>query len=179
MMLSLSKASRRRLASQLIMNEHEKTTAQPKGRPFFQIGLAHFKHFPLVQNTVIQIDILMLSRIAKRMHQATGRFGAAGLGKGELTDLKRLGQCFFLNSRKYRKNSGLRRGFSEPHPPGCTEARLIIAVMQTRELPASQAGGWQRWALAAVRNSSAQRLLPLACSTVLSSASASACCTVF
>ena len=73
----------------------------------------------LVQNTAIQIDILMLSWIATRLHQDTGRFGAAGLGKGGADSLKRLGQCFFLNSRKYRKNSGLQRGFCKPHPLGC------------------------------------------------------------
>ena len=49
----LSKANRPRLAFQLMINEHEKTmAAQQKERPFFQIIVAHFKHFPsLVTST--------------------------------------------------------------------------------------------------------------------------------
>ena len=62
-------------------------------------------------NTVIQIDILMLTaqlnchKVASR----SGRFGAAGhacTGQGaawELTDVKRLGQCFSLDSRNTEK----------------------------------------------------------------------------
>ena len=53
--------------------------------------------------------------ITMRLHQDTGRFWAAWLGTGKLTDLKRLGQCFFLNSRKYIKQWHMLRVFN-PHP---------------------------------------------------------------
>ena len=59
----------------------------------------------------------MLSRIATRLLQDTGRFGAAGLGKEELTDLKRLGLCFFSEfSKKQKKQWPTVRVF-QPSPP--------------------------------------------------------------
>ena len=51
-----------------------------------------------------------------KLHQETGRFGASRLGTGELTDLKRLGQCFFLNSREKEVASAERLRDFQPSP---------------------------------------------------------------
>ena len=67
-------------------------------------------------NTAVQIDILMLSWIAIRLHQDIGRFGATGLGKGELTDLKRPGSCFSPEFSKIQKSMANWEGISSHHP---------------------------------------------------------------
>ena len=47
-----------------------------------------------------------------RLHQDTGSFGAARLGTGELTDLKRLGLCLFLNLENTETTVAYGGGFS-------------------------------------------------------------------
>ena len=75
------------------------------------------------------MDILMLSWISTRLHQETGRFGAAWLGKVELTDLtwKRPDQCFSPEFSKVQKTTGQslnREGFSNL-TPGLTIAYIL------------------------------------------------------
>ena len=86
-------------------------------------------------NIAIQIAIFIINwkllnhhEPGARLHQDTGRFGAAWLGTGELTDLKTLGLCFPLNSWKYRKNSGPQSphwGVFNLHPPDWYAAPVI------------------------------------------------------
>ena len=93
-------------------------------------------------NTAIQIaiSIWMLSWITTRLHKNTGRFWAVWLGTGELTDLKRLGQCFFLNSQKTQKTVAHTEVVFNPHPlTVIVQASDLSLYWQCREIPVCRA----------------------------------------
>ena len=72
----------------------------------------------------------MPSWIATRLHQDTGRFGAAGLGKGGADSLKRLGQCFFPEFSKIQKKQWPTERIFRTSPPGLLSSAFAVNLHQ-------------------------------------------------